>query len=137
MKVVLDTNIYISWIRNEKYAELLLDSYTLKHLSAVVLMELWAGARTKKASRIIEKIQRPYLKTKRLITLSVKDYIRAGEILSDLPDKDKSRIKSSGFINDIFIALNTLSIGAVLFTDNKKDFKFISGYLKKLKVNYL
>lgn len=36
MKVLFDTNIYISWIRDQKYSVLLLDIYTLKYLSAAL-----------------------------------------------------------------------------------------------------
>ena len=59
MKVMFDTNIYISWVRERKHEELLLKYGTVKYISAVVLMELWAGARTKRASRIVETLQRP------------------------------------------------------------------------------
>ncbi len=137
MKVIFDTNIYISWIRERKYSDLLLTSYTQKFLSGIVLMELWAGAKTKKASRIIEKLQYPYLKTNRVIILLREDYTVSGQILSDLPSKYKNKIKLSSFINDIFIALNAISIGAVLFTENKYDFEIIKTYLKKLKVRFL
>lgn len=57
MKVIFDTNIYISWIRNKQYFDLMVDYKTIKYLSGIVLMELWAGARTRKGARIIEKIR--------------------------------------------------------------------------------
>jgi len=46
MKVMFDTNIYISFIRNRTHTAELQRRGTVKYLSAIVLMELWAGART-------------------------------------------------------------------------------------------
>ncbi len=137
MKVIFDTNIYISWIRERKYPELFLNPYTQKFLSPIVLMELWAGAKTKNAGRIIDKLQQPYLKGRRTTSLSINDFITAGQILSDLPDSYKSKKESSSFVHDIYIGLNAISIGATLYTTNKSDFCIIMNYLKKLKVRFL
>ena len=49
MKVMFDTNIYISFIRNRSHATELVRGGTVKYVSAIVLMELWAGAGTRKA----------------------------------------------------------------------------------------
>jgi len=133
VKVIFDTNIYIGWIRNEKHGELLLSTRTLKHLSGIVLMELWAGAKTRKNARIIDKIQTPYIKTKRVVCLSQQDYVTAGQMLSDLPENLKNKINTSGFLNDIFIALSAISIGATLYTENIDDFNLIEKYFPKLK----
>lgn len=137
MKVIFDTNVYISWIREEKNRGLFLNQYTQKFLSSIVLMELWAGCKTKESVRIIEKLQKPYLNAERICTPSLNDFIKAGQIISDLPGNYKNKIKTSGFINDILIALNTLNIGAVLYTENKSDFEIIKKHIKGLKVEYL
>ncbi|MFH0977062.1 MAG: hypothetical protein V1874_14870 [Spirochaetota bacterium] len=137
MKVIFDTNIYISWIRDSEYSYLMLNQNTQKYLSSIVLMELWAGTKTKDSVRLIEKLQRPYLKSGRIITLSINHYIQIGQIISDLPSKYKSKINISGFINDISIGLNAVTIGAVLFTENKSDFLIINEYIKTLKVEFI
>lgn len=137
MKVILDTNIYISWIRESKHPDLLLNPYTQKYLSAVVLMELWAGAKTKASSRIIDKLQNPYIKARRIVTLKTYDFIKAGQIISDMPDNYKNKIKMAGFTQDIYIALTAITIGATLYTENKKDFQFIQKYLQSLKAVYI
>jgi len=137
MKIVLDTNIYVSWIRERKYAELLLDVRSQKYLSSYVLMELWSGAKTKKASRIVEKLQKPYMKAHRIILPQIDSFVTVGQILSDITGNDKVRLKDAGFINDICIGMNAASIGAHLFTNNKSDFELISTYLKNLKVNFV
>ena len=49
MKILFDTNVYISFIRNRSHSQELQHHGTVKYLSAVVLMELWAVAKSKKA----------------------------------------------------------------------------------------
>ena len=57
MKCMFDTNVYISFIRDRSYSSELQRRGTVKYLSAIVLMELWAGTKTKKT-----KIHRPKTK---------------------------------------------------------------------------
>lgn len=137
MKTMLDTNIYISWIRERKFEELLLKYGTVKYMSAVVLMELWAGARTNRAKRLLESFQKPYLQAGRVIPLTLKNYILAGQMISGLYPSNKELVSKSGFVNDIHIALNALSVGATLYTKNKTHFKIIKLRLKPLKVVYV
>jgi len=90
MKVVFDTNIYISWIRDRRFAELLLDVRTQKYMSSFVLMELWAGAKTKNAGRIVEQLQKSYIKADRIIeparlfTTNISDFKLIASKLSGL-----------------------------------------------------
>ena len=137
MKVIFDTNIYISWIREGKYPERLLDVRTQKYLSCHVLMELWAGARTKQAARIVGKLQKPYQKADRIVELSGEHYIKAGQLIAALPENISNKKKNAGFINDIHIALSAASIGAVLFTENRADFEIIGKFLPELKIRVL
>jgi predicted nucleic acid-binding protein len=134
VKVLFDTNIYISWIRNRQYSDLMLDYKTIKYLSGVVLMELRAGAGTRKAARIIEKIQVPYIKAGRVVSLHPKDLITAGRMISDMPESLKNKISTASFLNDIFIALNAVSIGGIVHTENREDFRLIKKYLPKLRL---
>jgi predicted nucleic acid-binding protein len=53
MKVMFDTNADSSFIRDRSHAGELQLRGTVKYISAVTLMELWAGARIKKAERLI------------------------------------------------------------------------------------
>ncbi len=137
MKVVLDTNIYIAWIREKRYPEIVLDVSIQKYLSCYVLTELWAGARTKQAGRIVEKLQHPYQKADRIVVLNGEHFITAGKIISGLPQNIADKKKNAGFVNDIFIAITALSIGATLFTENRSDFEIVGNYLPELKVAYV
>ncbi|MBW1938943.1 MAG: PIN domain-containing protein, partial [Deltaproteobacteria bacterium] len=81
---MFDTNIYISFIRNRSHASELVRGGTVKYVSAIVLMELWAGARTKKAERLLFQLQRPYESADRIVVLNSQHYIIAGQFFSDL-----------------------------------------------------
>jgi len=38
MKVMFDSNIYISWIREKKYSELMLDIRKMRYLSSLLIL---------------------------------------------------------------------------------------------------
>ena len=137
MKVMFDTNIYISYIRNRSHEKVLQRRGTIKYISAIVLMELWAGVRNKKAERLLYLLQEPYKSANRIIILDVEDYIKAGKAISGLPEEYNELRKRAGFINDIHIALTVQKIGATLYTENIVHFKIIQSILKQLKVDYL
>ena len=124
MKVMFDTNVYISFIRNRTHREELQRRGTVKYLSAMVLMELWAGARTRKSERLLYNLQKPYKNAGRIITLNI-------------PPKYGELVKRSGFLNDVQIAVTALSIGATLFTENVTHFDIIHTKMKSLKLEYL
>ena len=137
MKVMFDTNVFIGLIRTEKYIDLFMDSTSIKFLSSIVLAELWMGAKTIKMNRLMVKLQKPYIDKERIVIMNQKEFIKLGQILSDFPENYKNKLKSAGFLNDICIAFNAVSIGATLFTENKRDFELIKEYLPILKVEYL
>jgi len=137
MKVMFDTNVYISFIRNNTHKSELLRRGTTKYLSAIVLMELWAGGRGRKAKRLLYQLQKPYVDAGRIITLSGEDYIRIGTFLSELPTMYKDLLKKVDFLNDVCIAHTALSIGARLYTENAIHFNIIGAFLKQLKVAYV
>lgn len=137
MKVMFDTNIYISFIRNYSYATVLQERGTIKYLSSIVLMELWAGARSMRGQRLVSQLQKPYIDAGRIVTLKASQYIMIGKVYSDLPLEYRELLKRSDFINDVQIAMTALSIGATLYTENVRHFDIIRSRMKQLKVNYL
>ena len=137
MKVVFDTNIYIDFLRSGLYSDLLYENRTLKYMPPTVLSELWAGAKTKQAERAIAQLQRPYQIHQRIIDQTPNMSIALGQFLCDLPKSKRDLIKKSSFVNDIRVALEASSIGAVLFTSKKADFKIIKSRLKKLSVEFV
>jgi predicted nucleic acid-binding protein len=137
MKVMFDTNIYISFIRNRTHTAELQRRGTVKYLSAIVLMELWAGARTKKAERLLYQLQKPHKNADRIVTLNPEHYITIGQFFSDLSPEYRELLKRSDFVNDVQIAVTALSIGATLYTENVNHFDIIRSKMKSLKLEYL
>jgi predicted nucleic acid-binding protein len=137
MKVMFDTNIYISFIRNRSHSAELQRRGTVKYLSAIVLMELWAGARTRKAERLLSQLQKPYETAQRIVTLNSEHYITVGQLFSDLAPRFRELCKRSDFVNDVLIAVTALSIGATLYTENIVYFDIIRKRLKSMKLGYL
>ncbi len=84
LKKLIDTNIFIDRFANtELYKEIFL-SDGFVYLSSVVFMELRAGAHTKDAINAVDDIGDFFKRGNRIVIPNLKDYERAGVILSDL-----------------------------------------------------
>ncbi len=137
MKCMFDTNVYISFIRDRSHSTELQRRGTVKYLSAIVLTELWAGTKTKKAKKLINQLQKPYVRAGRVVTLGVSNFIAMGQFFADLPSKYDTLAKNAGFVNDVHLAFTTLSIGALLYTEDKTHFQIIKSRIPSLKVAYI
>lgn len=137
MTVLFDTNVYISFIRELSHSAELLQRGTRKYLSAVVLMELWAGARTRHGERLLEQLQKPYASANRIIGLRPSQYISVGRFFADLPGRHRELRKSAGFLNDVQIAFTAVHLGATLFTEDRQHFSIIHSQVPQLRVRYL
>ena len=126
LKKLIDTNIFIDRLANpDLYKEIFL-SEGFVYLSSVVLMELRAGAHIKESISAVSEIGELFRNVDRVVTPNMKDYARAGEVLSELQRVKGYNIKkSSSITNDCLIAVSARSIGAVLYTQNRKDFQAI------------
>ena len=78
---------------------------------------------------IIDRLSNPALHQDiflRVVTPSMKDYETEGEILAGLQrSKGYDMKKSASLTNECLIAASARSMGAVLYTQNKKDFQAI------------
>jgi predicted nucleic acid-binding protein len=137
MKVMFDTNVYISFIRDRSHAEKLQFRGTVKYISAITLMELWAGARIKKAERLVHQLQKPYVDARRIVTLDPKHYIAMSHFFAGLSHQYGTLVKSAGFVNDVQIAFGAISIAALLYTEDKGHFDVIKNGLRPLNVEYV
>ncbi len=127
LKKLVDTNILIDrFINPDLYKDIFL-SDGLIYLSSVVLMELKAGAHTKESIKAVNELLDFFTGVDRIIIPSIKDYDRAGEIISRLQRIKGYDIKKCAAItNDCLIAASVRSAGAVLYTQNKRDFHAIN-----------
>ena len=71
------------------------------------------------------------------MTPVVNNYIAMGQIFADLPTRYDTLVKNAGFLNDLQIAFAALSIGALLYTEDKSHYRIIKGRIPALKVEYV
>jgi len=127
LKKLIDTNIFIDRFSNPDFYKEIFLSEGFVYLSSVVLLELRAGAHTKESINAISEIGEVFRKVDRVVVPTMKDFERAGEILSELQSvKGYDIRKSASITNDCLLAVSARSIGAVLYTQNRKDFQAIS-----------
>jgi hypothetical protein len=130
LKVLPDTNVLIDWLNEGRYGELLLVRGVLKHLSSVVLLELEAGAFSRKDQQLVEKLARNFEQSGRIVTPTAADYREGGKVLRRLQEqKGYDLHKVYSLANDVLIALCARRIGAILLTQNAKDFEAIHEFL--------
>ena len=137
MKCMFDTNVYISYIRDRSHSTELQRRGTVKYLAAIVLMELWAGTKTKNAKKLIDQLQKPYVRAGRIVTLSASKFIAMGQFFADLPSQYDTLAKNAGFVNDVHLALTTISMVALLYTEDKTHFQIIRNRMPSLKVEFV
>jgi predicted nucleic acid-binding protein len=125
-RVVIDTNIYIDWLNEGLYEDVIFQREVVKHLSAVVLMELLAGAFSTRDRRLIQDIALPFARANRIVTPTISLYEEAGDVLRRLQLLRGYSLPSAyGLVNDVLIALSARSVGASVITQNETDFAAI------------
>lgn len=121
---VLDTNIYIDWLNEGMHEEIVLGPGRVRILSAVVLMELRAGAGTRRAVRGVDQLARAYQTARRLVAPIPSLYDEAGEVLRKLRGRGRD-VRRASLVNDVLIALTARAHGASVLTRDGSDFMAI------------
>jgi predicted nucleic acid-binding protein len=134
-KVVLDTNVFIDYLRANLHADWIFGSVsnTIRFLSAVVLMELRIGADTPRRNRAVDRIQAAF-PTGRLIGPLPPMFDHAGRLFRALYGDGSGLADRLGAINDLLIALTARQMGATLVTSNLEEFSRIAAHVSGLKV---
>jgi hypothetical protein len=70
LRVVIDTNVYFDWINRGQHEGVLFWRETVKYLSAVVLMELRAGALSQRDRRLLRRLQAAFERAGRILAPS-------------------------------------------------------------------
>jgi predicted nucleic acid-binding protein len=134
---MFDTNVYISYIRNGSHRHDMERRGTVKYLAATVMMELWAGARTRAAERLLRVILTPYMAGDRVVALNIKSHVAMGRFLASMRAEHGSLLKHAGFLNDLRLAYEALSVGAIIHTEDRGHFEIIKERLPSLKLEFL
>ncbi len=128
--VLFDTNIYLRVLRSEACARRHLERFARlaprTYLCSVVAAELYAGARTLSGMRLIDGLLAPYLRVGRVACPNHNDWLDMGKTAADIGIADRgSRFRATAIENDILIALSAKRVGAVIVTENGRDFSLI------------
>ncbi len=127
-RVIIDTNVYIDWMNEGRYETVLFQRDTLKYLSAVVMMELSAGAFSLRDRRLVKEVTSAFARAGRIVAPAVAIYEEAGVVLRRLQQLKSYTVSGAyGLVNDVLIALSARSIGATVITQNERDFVAIRG----------
>jgi len=122
-RVVIDTNLYVDWLNEGQHEAVLFQREAVKYLSAVVLMELLAGAFSARDRRLVREVTSAFARVRRILVPTVSIYEEAGDVLRRLQKSQGYTLASAyGLVNDVLIALSARSIGATVITQNQRDF---------------
>ena len=122
-RIVIDTNVYVDWLNEGQHEAILFQREAVKYLSAVVLMELSAGAFSARDRRLVREVASAFAKVDRIFLPTVTIYEEAGDVLRRLQESRGYTVASAyGLVNDVLIALSARSVGATVITQNERDF---------------
>ena len=125
-RVVIDTNIYIDWFNAGRHEDILFQRAAVKHLSAVVLLELRAGASDAHDRRLVQRVESAFAKAGRILVPSRRVFADAGDTLRRLQARRGFNLTTShSIVNDVLIALSARSIGATVITQNAGHYRAI------------
>jgi predicted nucleic acid-binding protein len=123
-RLILDTNLYIDWINRGAREEVMLGPGRIRYLSAVVVMELRAGAKARSGRLAVDQLVRGYRAAGRLLAPPASAFDRAGSVLRRLKLSGRE-VRPAAFVNDVLIALSARFMGATVVTANVSDFEAI------------
>lgn len=125
-RVVIDTNLYIDWLNAGRHEGVLFQREAVKYLSAVVMLELYAGAFSSRDRRVVRSVVAAFDRAGRILVPSGAIYGDAGPLLRALQESRGYQVAGSpSLVNDVLIALSARSIGATVVTSNARDFAAI------------
>ena len=136
MKYALDTNIFIDGFRSEEgHAEVfafLNRALPFMYLSAVVMQELSAGARTREAARDVHHgVFEPFERRRRVFAPSAAAFVESGRVLAAVAAREGWPLvdENPSLLNDALIAASCREQGITLITGDG-DFKRLAPFVK-------
>jgi predicted nucleic acid-binding protein len=136
VKYALDTNIFIDGFRSEEaQAEVfafLNRALPFTYLSAVVMQELAAGARTIQAARDVQQgVFGPFERRRRVFAPSSAAFAESGRVIAAVATREGWQVldDNPSLLNDALIAVSCREQGITLITRDG-DFKRLSPLVK-------
>jgi predicted nucleic acid-binding protein len=94
----------------------------------VVLEELYAGT-TDRDRQVVERLERDFDRTKRILVLNLSDWTQAGRVLARLAAKyHYEKIGQGRLTNDGLIAMAAGRLGIRVITANDRDFSRLAEF---------
>lgn len=119
---IFDTSVYIDNLRSGRFQKELLELKFVVRISAVVLAELWRGARSREMIKAVD-----YLTTNlHIIAPNEREWVESGKIVGRITRAngyDDRKAKEIHF--DVLVAMTARKIGAHLITCDVDDFRAI------------
>jgi len=126
--VLFDSSVYISALRLGNSALKRSAPDTTLWLSAVVLEELYAGARDRDR-HIVQRLEHDFQKAKRVLVPNLRDWAEAGRVLARLAAKyGYEHIGRGRLTNDALIALSAGRAGITVITAKERDFSRLAEF---------
>jgi predicted nucleic acid-binding protein len=139
VKYALDTNIFIDGFRDEgaqtEILAFLNRALPFTYLSAVVMQELAAGARTAEAARDLQQaVFEPFERRGRVFVPSSAAFVNSGRVLARVAAREGWPLfdDNPSLLNDALIAASCREQGITLITKDQ-DFERIAPFLKGLR----
>lgn len=136
MKYTLDTNVFIDGFRSEEaQAEVfafLKRALLFTYLSAVVMQELAAGARSADAARDVQRgVFDPFERRQRVFAPSSAAFAQSGRVIAAVAASEGWQIleETPSLLNDALIAASCREQGITLITKDG-DFKRLAPFMK-------
>jgi predicted nucleic acid-binding protein len=127
---LFDTSIYVSALRRGDAGPAVARFVAEcdMWLSAVVLEELYAGAR-EGDRHVVEQIEHQFDKESRILLPELDDWIQAGKVLSRLAATyDYETIGRNRLTNDALMAMSAARAGVTIVTANVRDFRRLAEF---------
>lgn len=100
------------------------------YLSAIVLQELWAGARDRREAVDLDRIRDVARRAGKPVTPPAAAWTLSGQALAALAAKRRlGSARLRALRNDVLFAASALLLGATVLTENIHDFSMIAGVL--------
>ena len=132
MKFALDTNVFVDAFRDETFAEALAafleQALPTTFLSAVVVQELAAGARTREQVRELgSSIVRPFARRSRVFAPSTLAFRESGRLLAELAAREgwAAIYSNPSLANDALLATSCREHGFTLVTSDGDFNRFL------------
>ena len=119
---IIDTSVYVDNLRAGRFEKELMELKLVVRCSAVVLAELWRGARSREMVRFVDYLARNF----RIIAPNEREWVESGKIVGRIARAKGFDIHKTREIHfDVLIAMTARKIGACLITCDAADFTTI------------